>query len=116
MRDCGSLSLQDGASVAGRYSGDYALIIDRGPAGDYVPPARMADSIGDGRSVVGRSQVVRQRILIPPFGGSNPPAPAKPRRRPPPYINPCMKLRRPSASNGLRRIGRLGGAACAASL
>jgi hypothetical protein len=25
---------------------------------------------------VGRSQVVRQRILIPPFGGSSPPAPA----------------------------------------
>ena len=27
-------------------------------------------------SMVGRSQVVRQRILIPPYGGSNPPAPA----------------------------------------
>src|SRR6516225_8283548 len=26
--------------------------------------------------LVGRSQVVRQRILIPPFGGSSPPAPA----------------------------------------
>jgi hypothetical protein len=26
--------------------------------------------------MVGRSQVVRQRILIPPYGGSNPPAPA----------------------------------------
>jgi hypothetical protein len=25
---------------------------------------------------MGRSQVVRQRILIPPFGGSSPPAPA----------------------------------------
>ncbi len=29
-----------------------------------------------GAAVVGRSQVVRQRILIPPCGGSNPPAPA----------------------------------------
>ena len=28
------------------------------------------------RCALGRSQVVRQRILIPPFGGSSPPAPA----------------------------------------
>jgi hypothetical protein len=28
------------------------------------------------RTRMGRSQAVRQRILIPPFGGSIPPAPA----------------------------------------
>src|SRR5215470_2924160 len=35
---------------------------------------------GEKRRLMGRSQVVRQRILIPPFGGSSPPAPAMTQR------------------------------------
>lgn len=37
---------------------------------------RQASSSAVPSALMGRSQVVRQRILIPPFGGSIPPAPA----------------------------------------
>src|SRR4029077_4148677 len=36
--------------------------------------------IGSGFKMLGRSQAVRHRILIPAFGGSIPPAPATPTR------------------------------------
>ena len=48
------------------------------PALSGIGGAVAASSLPKG--LLGRSQVVRQRILIPPFGGSIPPAPASPQR------------------------------------
>ena len=50
----------------------------------YLPPRFVSRSPIVHQTLLGRRQVVRQRILIPSFGGSIPPAPANP-----PAISEC---------------------------
>ena len=54
-----------------------AALIGRGWAGMFRARGVTASLSTPTRVAMGRSQVVRQRILIPPFPGSNPGAPAK---------------------------------------
>src|ERR1700687_2807249 len=58
-----------------RSAGRVIALIGPGSTAMVRPP-RMERRCGAVFQVLGRSQVVRQRILIPPSGGSNPPAPA----------------------------------------
>lgn len=71
----------------------------------YLPPRFEGCAWSRSRSVLGRRQVVRQRILIPSFGGSNPPAPANQSS-----LSGCF----PSSLTGLSissgwRVAQLGG-------
>src|SRR5262245_18074522 len=57
--------------------------------------------------LMGRSQVVRQRILITPFGGSSPPAPARTQRAELPTETALFSLPASSACRGTRAGPRL---------
>ena len=62
----GGMGKTGGETKGRRRQHAQQALIETRPAGMVHPPGP-----------VGRSQAVRQRILIPPCGGSNPPAPAK---------------------------------------
>ena len=53
----------------------YSALIGKDHAAMFRPPLRAR--YGGNPAALGRSQVVTQRILIPPFPGSNPGAPAR---------------------------------------
>jgi hypothetical protein len=66
-----------------------------GAEGFTTLPARPYERVAAGAmpgQMVGRSQAVRQRILIPPCGGSNPPAPANTA----PLVEPDRRSAHPS--------------------